>query len=211
MEPEQNKAIKTRDRILLEALNLFSQDGYEGVSIKRIADAVGIKDSSLYKHYASKREIFDSILEKMKEEMGDLGIRLHLPDITEPNYIETYGQLTVERLTDLTKQAFLFYLKDEIASKCRRMLIIEQYHSTEAGTLYRKIFLEDSITYQTAIFQSLINSGILKKADPEMMAIYYYTPINYLLTRYDTHPEQEQEALSYIERHVQEFFRLYHT
>ncbi|MBE5961228.1 MAG: TetR/AcrR family transcriptional regulator [Lachnospiraceae bacterium] len=204
------KILKTKDRILLEALNLFSKDGYEGVSIKQIADAVGIKDSSLYKHYTSKKEIYESILVKMKEDMGELGMRLHLPDIEDQKYVQKYGELTVETLTDITKQAFLFYLKDEIASKCRRMLIIEQYRNPDAGTLYQKIFLEDSIKYLTLIFRSLINARILKQSDPELIALYYYTPIYYLLARYDAYPEKEEEALSYIDRHVQEFYRLYH-
>ena len=51
MEP-----IPTRDKILNAALDLFSTGGYEGVSVKQIAAAVGIKDSSLYKHFpASSR------------------------------------------------------------------------------------------------------------------------------------------------------------
>lgn len=51
----------TKQRILDEALRLFSQSGYDAVSVERIASAVGIKAPSLYKHFKSKQEIFDAI------------------------------------------------------------------------------------------------------------------------------------------------------
>lgn len=43
-------------------MRLFSQSGYDAVSVERIASAVGIKAPSLYKHFKSKQEIFDAIV-----------------------------------------------------------------------------------------------------------------------------------------------------
>ena len=43
--------IKTKDRILLAALDLFSEKGYDQASIDLIAEAVGIKGPSIYAHY----------------------------------------------------------------------------------------------------------------------------------------------------------------
>ena len=54
--------MSTKQRILQEALRLFSQKGYDAVSVEQIADAVGIKAPSLYKHYKGKQDIFDAIL-----------------------------------------------------------------------------------------------------------------------------------------------------
>lgn len=44
----------TKEKILKEALNLFAEKGYNAVYVGEIADAVGIKAPSLYKHYKSK-------------------------------------------------------------------------------------------------------------------------------------------------------------
>ena len=62
---EQNKE-STKQRILNEALTLFSVKGYGPVTVAEIAKAVGIKAPSLYNHYKSKRDIFDAILVEMK-------------------------------------------------------------------------------------------------------------------------------------------------
>ena len=55
----------TKQRILDEALTLFSEKGYANVYVNDIAEKVGIKAPSLYKHYKSKQAIFDAIIDEM--------------------------------------------------------------------------------------------------------------------------------------------------
>ena len=57
----------TKENILTAALHLFAQNGYEAVAVSEIASALGITKGALYKHYASKREIFDSIVARMEQ------------------------------------------------------------------------------------------------------------------------------------------------
>ena len=49
--------IKTKDRILFAALDLFSEKGYDQTSIDLVAEAVGIKGPSIYAHYKGKEEV----------------------------------------------------------------------------------------------------------------------------------------------------------
>ena len=69
----------TKSRILDEALTLFSEKGYANVYVGEIADRVGIKAPSLYKHFRNKQAIFDAIIEEMEhrflEEAKALRIR----------------------------------------------------------------------------------------------------------------------------------------
>ena len=60
---------RTKERILLEALDLFAREGYEAVSVRDIADRVGLTKGALYRHYRSKRDIFDSILARMDNQI----------------------------------------------------------------------------------------------------------------------------------------------
>ena len=64
--------MKTYEKIWTEALTLFSQNGYNGVSINAIANAVGIRDSSIYKHYKSKQDIYETIVEINTNKLNDL-------------------------------------------------------------------------------------------------------------------------------------------
>lgn len=47
----------TKQRILDNALELFSAHGYDSVSVGEIAKAVGIKAPSLYNHFPGKQAI----------------------------------------------------------------------------------------------------------------------------------------------------------
>ena len=57
----------TKEKILRTSLKLFAQNGYEAVSVSQIASELGITKGAIYKHYESKRHIFDSILRHMEQ------------------------------------------------------------------------------------------------------------------------------------------------
>ena len=200
----------TKDRIVEEALTLFSTKGFKGTSVKNIADAVGIKDASLYKHFKSKQEILDTIVETMRHRIEGMSLSMDLP--TGEDYekaAKVYGEFGEETLAALSKQFFLFYLKDPFVCRFWRMGTIEQFQNPEVSRVYRKLFLEDSITYQTGVFSKMIDYHLFRAADPQVMAIYFYTPIFFLLSKYNNHPELEEEALLLLDKQVREFYRIY--
>jgi len=55
--------ITTKQKILICATNLFSEQGYTETTIREIAAAVGLRDSSIYNHFPSKSSILEYILE----------------------------------------------------------------------------------------------------------------------------------------------------
>lgn len=70
----------TKEIILFESLKLFADKGYDGVTVRDIAAEVGIKQSSLYKHYKSKQEIFDTLIDTMQSHFRDASMSFHLPN-----------------------------------------------------------------------------------------------------------------------------------
>lgn len=202
----------TKEKIADEALTLFSAKGYKGTSVKNIADAVGIKDSSLYKHFKSKKDIFYSIVKQMQNRMSGLSFQVGLPAEQDcETQANTYGKFTTNALCALARGVFLFYLKDDFVSRFWKMAMMEQYHSPEIYTVYHKIFMEDSITYQTNLFHEMIKQGYFIAADPEIMAINFYSPIFFLLSRYMGKPEEENTALNLLDKQIREFCRIYQS
>ncbi|WP_061293221.1 TetR/AcrR family transcriptional regulator [Herbidospora cretacea] len=53
----------TRDRILVEASRLFAERGYHGTSTRDIADKVGMRQPSIYSHFATKHLILAALLD----------------------------------------------------------------------------------------------------------------------------------------------------
>lgn len=200
----------TKEKIIDESLTLFSKKGFKGTSVKDIADAVGIKDSSLYKHFASKQQILNSIIDLMQTRINSMSNTFGLPigdDLHEA--AKVYATFSEANLIKLSKEIFLFYLKDSIVSRFWRMGTIEQYQNPEVYSIFSKFFLEDSITYQTELFTQMIKEKIFINRNPQVMAIYFYTPIFFLLSKYTNLPDKEDEAISLLENQVREFCTIY--
>ena len=59
--------MSTKEKILEAALSLFAENGYDGTSVEQIANIVGIKAPSLYKHFKGKEDILNSLILKAEE------------------------------------------------------------------------------------------------------------------------------------------------
>ena len=193
----------------MEALKLFSVYGFEGVSIKKIADAVGIKDSSLYKHFARKQEIFDTLLTVMNQRFEAQVTYARLPQGEIKDMAVLYGENDLSWLRKACESIFLFFLKDPYASRFRRMLMIEQYKNSEAAKILDSWLMGDALDFQAALFTEMMELGYFKKVSPQMAAIHFYSPIYFLLCRYDNKPDKEAEALAILSEHVDQFAENY--
>lgn len=202
----------TKEKITNEALTLFSTKGYKGTSVKNIADAVNIKDSSLYKHFKSKQAILDSIVDLVWRHIENMSETYGLPDdLDYKKAAAFYSDIEEDDLVELSQKIFLFYLKDSVVSRFWKMGNIEQFQNPKIYSLFSNIFLEESISYQTALFDEMRKEKIFIDVDSKVMAISFYTPIYFLLCKYANHMEREKEALEILEKQVREFYRIYRS
>lgn len=199
--------MNTKQKILNEALTLFSEKGYSSVYVGDIADAVGIKAPSLYKHYKSKQEIFDSCVKVFSERMEDIRTGLRLPDTAKAGI--DYQTVTTETLIEIANGLFMFYWQDDVAAKFRKMLMIERYHNPELNELFEDLFINGAVRHEEKIFSDLIQAKIIKNENPHIIALRFYTPIFYLLQKYDMHPDMIAEANKELILMVQEFCNTY--
>lgn len=199
--------MNTKQKILNEALTLFSEKGYSSVYVGDIADAVGIKAPSLYKHYKSKQEIFDSCVKVFSERMEDIRTGLRLPDTAKAGI--DYQTVTTETLIEIANGLFMFYWQDDVAAKFRKMLMIERYHNPELNELFEDLFINGAVRHEEKIFSDLIQAKIIKNENPHIIALRFYTPIFYLLQKYDMHPDMIEEANEELTLMVQEFCNTY--
>lgn len=201
----------TKEKITKEALDLFSKKGFKGTSVKNIADAVGIKDASLYNHFKSKQEIFDSIVELISKHISELSETLGMPQ-DDGQYATAsifYEKLDLENLKELSRKVFIFYLTDPYISKFWRIAHMEQYSNPQIYTMFRKIFMEDAISYQERLFSEMMDQGVFYPGDAKAAAINFYAPVFLLLSKYNDQPENADEALEILDNQIEEFYRIY--
>jgi AcrR family transcriptional regulator len=66
----QTRIPLTRDRVLQAALGLADEGGVEAVSMRKIADELGVKAMSLYNHVANKDDVLDGIVDAAYAEIA---------------------------------------------------------------------------------------------------------------------------------------------
>ncbi|HWR23054.1 MAG TPA: TetR/AcrR family transcriptional regulator [Feifaniaceae bacterium] len=204
----------TKQKILYAALDLFSQKGYEAVSVRDIARAVGVKESSLYNHFQNKRDIYRSILDFCAQKGGEIGRSLDLTDEKNCYVVDThirglYRNTTPEQFAHMAETLFDYYFMDDLNVKLRKMLTIEQYRDREAEKRYRENAFDAALTYQTELFAALMEEGLFRRTDPYMLALAFYSPIFLLFYKFDATPEGHAEAKVQFLRHIDHFVRTY--
>jgi AcrR family transcriptional regulator len=87
--PPQRQGDTGREQILDAAAQMFSELGYEAASTRKIAEAVGVKQSSLYYHFASKQDILATLLAgTVKPSLAFAGRLAHSG---EPPHVQLYA------------------------------------------------------------------------------------------------------------------------
>ncbi len=201
----------TKQKILDKALELFSTQGYDSVSVGEIAKAVGIKAPSLYNHFPSKQAIFDAIVESTaaQYEADTDKIDIHVQNAKQD--IPVFTEITADALFEKVRQIFEYSLHNETISRFRRMMTIEQFRSPELAALYSRRYVERILRYHAGIFRALIASGEIRAEDPDALAMMYVSPVLTLIGICDRQPEREPECLERLQNHVQLFFRMVHA
>ena len=176
----------TKEKILLTALRLFAQDGYEAVSTSMIARELGITKGALYKHYKNKQDIFDSIIARMFEIDRARAKALGLPTDTYNDAPEAYTNVTVEEDIEYTKGYFRFWTEDEFGKNFRRMLTIEQYRNPQAKEIHDMIMGRGGFEHATNMYRKWIKEGSIKDGNPELLALEFSSVFLYLINLSDT-------------------------
>lgn len=201
--------MNTKSQILDAALSLFAEKGYHSVSVAQIADAVGIKAPSLYKHYKSKRDIFDAILLEMQIRYETQANNLNMNGSNATDDAAIFSSVSEESLIQMGIGLFTYFLHDDYVCRFRKMLTIEQFHDTELAALYTKQYTDDPLSYQSHILSMLGACGLFRPANADVMALHFYAPLYLLLTLCDREPEREPEALLLLEQHIKQFNQIY--
>lgn len=204
------KRENTKQKIIETALTLFSERGYDAVSVGEIAEAVGIKAPSLYNHYPSKQAIFDAIVEttalQYEKDTGRIDIHVQRAAADIP-MLMTIGE---EELFEKVRQIFDYSLHNDNIRKFRKMMTIEQFRSPSLGELYTRRFSERLVDYHAEIFRSLIAAGVIYGGDTNALALMYVAPVITLIGVCDRQPEREAECLEKLKSHVKQFYSMVH-
>lgn len=198
----------TKEKILLTALQLFARDGYEAVSVRNIAEELGITKGALYRHYKDKRDIFDSIVDRMIQIDAQRAKEYQMPVEQYDEMSESYANTSWENIEKYTIEQLKFWTEDSFALLFRRMLTLEQYRNAEMAELYSQCIVEGPVSYIEDLFRELTKKGVLKEENPGLLAVEYYAPLFLLISMSDKKGENV-EYVEILRNHTKQFIQSY--
>lgn len=185
----------TKEKIFDVSIDLFSQNGYDGVSIRQIAKDVGIKESSIYNHYQSKESILETILsyyinEMLKEEAPIMQSEKNLDVDFDHFYKEGSDR-------------FISKLSEEKMMKITRIFLVESYHNEKIKNFVKEAIIGYAINGWHDLFKLMKKKNFIRMdADIQQLAESFYYYGLFLLYEHFiiNYPEDDEKFLKDFKR-----------
>ena len=168
-----------KEEILIVALHLFARDGYEAVSVSQIAGELDMTKGALYRHYKSKRDIFDCIVQRMEQQDSEQARQNEVPEESIEKVPEKYQNVSVEDFVGYSKSMFEYWTEDDFASSFRKMLTLEQFRNEEMQNLYQQYLVSGPAEYVKDLFKNM------EIKNPEEEAVKFYANMFFYYSVYD--------------------------
>ena len=168
-----------KEEILIVALHLFARDGYEAVSVSQIAGELDMTKGALYRHYKSKRDIFDCIVQRMEQQDSEQARQNEVPEESIEKVPEEYQNVSVEDFVGYSKSMFEYWTEDDFASSFRKMLTLEQFRNEEMQNLYQQYLVSGPAEYVKDLFKNM------EIKNPEEKAVKFYANMFFYYSVYD--------------------------
>ena len=190
----------TKERILDIALLLFAQNGYLGTSMSDIAKQLGFTKAALYKHYASKQEILDQIVERMNRMDYERAEEYEMPETEPDGFAEAYMHAPIEKIRIYSLAQFDHWTKETFSANFRKMLTLEQYRDSKLAQLHHDYLAGGPLEYMAAIFRKLADSD----EEAMQLALDFYGPMYLLYSVYDG-AEDKASVAPLLDAHIRRF------
>lgn len=163
----QNKELKksTKQKIFETAANLFSKEGYNGVSMREIAKEVGIKESSIYNHFKSKEEILSSLFDYLAETLT----------IYRPSEEEIEKMLDYMSVEDIFKQLIIGFGKsiNGTLDNIVRIVYTEQFRNRKAKIIMLENMIAEPSRFIGNVLKIMRKKELIRDVDIELVSEEY--------------------------------------
>ena len=192
--------LKTKDRILLAALDLFSERGYDEASIDLIAESVGIKGPSIYAHFRGKEGILNSLIVMMEQKYNEnFGSSANMDKI--PESLIEFKEDCLRRIE--------FTMKDSQIQKVRRFCVKEQFRNAKIAALCSKHQLAGNREMYAMMLKKMMEKKLIRQFDADVLALEIVAPVTLMIEIADREPERFNEIWEQINIHLSHFIEVY--
>jgi AcrR family transcriptional regulator len=145
-----------RQQILDVAIRLFSQKGFRGTTTKEIALAAGVNEAIIFRHFATKRELYSAIIDQKacvaEVQMIDAEIEKAMSQHNDRKVFETI--------------AFHILTKHDEDDTFLRLMFYSALEGHELSDLFFRNYVSERFRILAAYVKQRITAGSFRKVDP---------------------------------------------
>ncbi len=171
-EHSQSRFFKSnREKILKAATALFASKGFEGTSVRNIAEKSGISVPGMFYYFSSKEMILFEIMTSFMDSAYKKILEIYNSDI-EPT----------EKLSEICK----FYVEQYAGHKNQLTILVSERKSLDSR--HRQICIEKERDYVKALkslFQDLAERNLLKPINHSILAFIFFGMVHWTYRWYD--------------------------
>lgn len=166
----------TKERIFDVSLELFATKGFDAVSVREIARAVGIRESSIYNHYPSKDAIMDSIFTYFQKEL----VKMRPPEARNPDKI---NELTPDIFRERVNRT-LDILRTPKMAKIFQISSSEQFRDERAKNIILHTLIKEPQQFTENVLEKMVENKVIKPINPKILSVEFQYPLFTLFLEY---------------------------
>lgn len=162
---KRKKGIDTQNQILKTAAQMFACKGYDSVSIREIAEGVGVKESSIYNHFKSKQDILEVLFK-------EFAVRAPL---SRPTYEQLEAMVKIMSLREILKNIMFSVGRniDEILGNTAIIIQCERFRSPEGAEAYYNYLVKEPTAYYQKLIEMMIREKKIKNQNAQNIIKHY--------------------------------------
>lgn len=151
----------TKEMIIAVSIDEFASNGYDKASMRKIAEKVGIKASSIYNHFKSKEDILEEIFQYYSN--------IFYQD--EINFIHDEFPLTMDMIPSMLKQGLALVvntLKKPEMSSILKIVMKEQFKNPRIREFFLIEFIQKPRTFMKEFMKHIMKQGLIQEGCPHL-------------------------------------------
>lgn len=179
----------TKDIILACARDQYLEDGYKGLSMRKIADRAGISPTAIYRHFSNKEALFHRVVKKGFATYTEYLVPALKESTAEKRFLKTV-ECALRFMLEQPKYCELIFVKSETKDEMvsfddlrAETKISFDFYTARIQECMDEGFIKDDIAGEISVlllaaysgFFALYTSGLLPRSEEEITALYWRT------------------------------------
>lgn len=162
-----------RQQIVRIAMRRFSEKGFNGVTTKEIAAEAGISEAMIFRHFATKQELYSAIIDHKAKDLGADEFWASMRELAKTRDDRRFFETLMRHIIEKDRTDFSFV----------RLLFFSALEGHELSEMFFETRVQEIFGFMGEYIESRIREGAFRRVNPRLAArCLFAMPFTQMLT-----------------------------